>query len=101
MVQEKLRSLDDIFPGAKAEREQMADRGRVFAQKYLVFQGATADRRAAELFTHWKNMIRRAKVNKSDPLELAAHNALREWIEGIDAQIEFATTGDAPEWIAQ
>lgn len=86
--------LDELFPDAKKNLAKQVEDGLVFSQKYLVFSGPTSDPRARELFEHWTRQIRRARVPKDAPLqELAAHNALREWIEGIHAQIEFANQG--------
>lgn len=86
--------LDDIFPGAAKARAAAEEQGLVFAQKYLVFAGPTADPRARELLEHWTKAVRRARVPKgASAQEYAAHNAVREWIEGLHAQIEFAQQG--------
>ncbi len=86
--------LDDIFPGATRRRAEQEEKGLVFAQKYLVFSGPTSDPRARELLEHWTLAIRKARIPKNATVqELAAHNALREWVEGIHTQIEFAQQG--------
>lgn len=86
--------LDDIFPNAKKQRDAMAEKGLVFASKYLVFAGPTSDLRARELLEHWTRTVRKACIPKNATVqELAAHNALREWVEGIHTQIEFASQG--------
>lgn len=93
MAEEKANTqwLDDVFPGAEQKRAEMHERGLVFAQKYLVFSGPTADPRARELLEHWTRLVRAARIPRgSSAQEYAAHNALREWIEGIHQQIEFA-----------
>lgn len=83
--------LDELFPTARAQRETMQEKGLTFAQKYLVFSGPTADPRARELLEHWTNAVRNARIPRgASAQEYAAHNALREWIEGIHQQIEFA-----------
>lgn len=86
--------LDDLFPGATKRAEEQKEKGLVFAARYLVFAGPTSDPRARELFEHWTRSVRKASVPKDASLqELAAHNALREWVEGIHTQIEFAQQG--------
>lgn len=96
MAEEKTDTgwLDDIFPDAKKQREAQAEQGLIFASKYLVFAGPTSDPRARELLEHWTKAVRKARIPKNATAqELAAHNALREWIEGIHTQIEFASQG--------
>lgn len=84
--------LDDIFPDAKKQRDAQAELGLVFAAKYLVFAGPTSDPRARELLESWTSAVRKARIPKNAAVqELAAHNALREWVEGIHSQIEFAS----------
>lgn len=85
------QAWDDLFPGAKEKAEQQAHDGWLFAQNYLVFQGATADPRARTLLEQWTQMVRRkvVPVNASQG-ELAAANAIREFVEGLHAQIELA-----------
>lgn len=83
--------LEELFPGQAKAAATMKENGLVFASKYLVFAGPTADPRAREIFEHWTIAVRKARVPKTASLqELAAHNALREWVEGIWTQIEFA-----------
>lgn len=96
MAEEKANTdwLDDIFPGAAKARAAQEEKGLVFAQKYLAFAGPTSDPRARELLEHWTLAIRKARIPKNASVqELAAHNALREWVEGIHTQIEFASQG--------
>lgn len=86
--------LDDIFPDAKKQRAEAKEKGLVFASKYLVFAGPTSDPRARELLENWTRQVRRTPVPKgASAQEYAAYNALREWVEGIHAQIEFAQQG--------
>lgn len=85
---------DDIFPNAKKEREDQEEKGFIFSQKYLVFAGATADPRARELLEQWTQAVRRKVVPPAAGLgEHAAANGLREFIEGINAQVELAIKG--------
>lgn len=91
MDEEKNEWLEEIFPEAKQQREELFARGVDFAQRYLVFAGPTADRRAAELLEHWTRSVRRTRLKPgASPQEYAAHNALREFVEAIHAQIELA-----------
>lgn len=88
------QAWDDLFPGAKEKRDKQELDGWHFAQKYLVFAGATADPRARELLEFWTQMVRRKVVPPAAGLgEHAAANALREFVEGINAQVELAIKG--------
>ncbi len=49
---------DDLFPKAAEQRAEAKEKGLVFAQKYLVFGGKTADPRARELLEHWTRVVR-------------------------------------------
>ena len=83
--------LEDLFPNAKSQVAHMRAQGLTFAQKYLVFSGPTADPRARELLEHWTQKIRKTQIPKgASAQEYAAHNALREFVEAIQSQIEFA-----------
>lgn len=85
---------DWLFPEAEEQRAEIEEKGLVFAQRYLVFSGPTADPRARDLFEHWTRMARRQVINPSaSAQEYAYWNARREFIEGIAAQIEFANNG--------
>ena len=85
---------DWLFPKAKEQRAQQEENGLVFAQKYLVFSGPTSDPRARELLEYWTKTSRLARIPRAaSAQEYAAHNAFREFIEGIHAQIEFANQG--------
>lgn len=93
MVEEKREDwLDELFPNAKKQQAQMHEQGLVFAQRYLVFGGPTADPRARDLLEHWTQVVRTRRVPAgASAQEFATHNALREWVEGIHQQIEFAS----------
>lgn len=94
--------LEDLFPGADQRRKQTRDAALIIAQKYLVFSGPTADPRARDLLQLWTNAIRRAAVPKdASAQEYAAANALREFVEGLHAQIELArnTQGTSFDWL--
>jgi hypothetical protein len=85
---------DFLFPGAAQRRENEKQQGLVFAQKYLVFSGQTADPRARELLEHWTAQARKTRIPAgASAQEYAAHNAFREFVEGIWSQIEFANNG--------
>jgi len=85
---------DDIFPDAGKQRNELHEKGLVFAQKYLVFLGPTSDPRARELFEHWTRLVRNKRIPAgATAQEYAAHNAIREFVEGIHVQIEFANNG--------
>lgn len=92
MSEEKRPSwMDELFPNAKHAQAQIREKGLLFAQKYLVFSGPTADPRARELLEHWTQKIRKTQLPKGASVqEYAAHNAMREMIEAIHSQIEFA-----------
>lgn len=107
MVQQEkpeLSWLEELFPGAAQRAQQTREKALVVAQKYLVFSGATADPRARDLLEQWTATIRRVSVPKNaSAQEYAAVNALREWVEGIHAQIELAKTtqGGIPDWLTK
>lgn len=85
---------DWLFPQAEQQRAQQEERGLIFAQKYLVFSGPTADPRARELLEHWTKLVRRTRIPaNASAQEYAAANSFREFVEGIHAQIEFANNG--------
>ena len=89
-----MEKWDDIFPEAGKQRAELEQQSLVFAQKYLVFGGPTADPRARELLEHWTALARRARIPANASLgEYAAANAFRELVEGIHAQIDFANQG--------
>lgn len=91
MAEEK---VDWLFPDAGKQRAQQEEKGLVFAAKYLVFSGPTADPRARELLEHWTALVRKTPIPRGSSVqEYAAANALREWVEGIHSQIEFAQQG--------
>lgn len=82
---------DDLFPDAEKARAEQFVKGVNFAQRYLVFAGPTADRRAVELLAEWTQRVRRKAIAlDASPQEYAAHNAVREFVEGLHAQIELA-----------
>lgn len=99
MAEEKRSAdwLDDIFPRAKQQREIAETERLRFAQNYLVFHGPTSDPRARALLEHWTKFVRRTRPR---PEEVIAHNAIREWVEGIQAQIELASAASEPEWLS-
>lgn len=83
--------LSELFPNARAQQNEIRQKGLTFAQKYLVFAGPTSDPRARELLEQWTQKIRKTQIPKgASAQEYAAYNALREFVEGIWSQIEFA-----------
>lgn len=85
---------DWLFPQAEQQKAEREEKGLVFAQKYMVFGGPTADPRARELLEYWTTIARRTRIPVgASAQEYAAANAFRELIEGIHAQIEFAMKG--------
>lgn len=80
---------DWLFPGAQQQRKDLATKGLAFAQRYLVF---TRDTDAASLLAQWTDAVRKKPISPGASVqEYAAANALREFIEGIHAQIQTAT----------
>ena len=72
---------------AKKENEQSA---LVWAQKYLVFESGPAK----EILDFWARTTRSRKVApNASATELAYFNGVREFVEGVFAQIEFAKNG--------
>lgn len=93
MAEEK-DNIDWLFPDAPEQKALQEEKGLVFAQKYLVFKGPTSDPRARELLEHWTRLIRSKRIAAgATAQEYAAHNAMREFIEQIHLQIEFASNG--------
>jgi hypothetical protein len=90
-----VKEKDDwLFPKAAEQRAKQEEKGLVFAQKYLVFSGPTADPRARELLEHWTALVRKTPIPRDASVqEYAAANAFREFIEGLHSQIEFANNG--------
>ena len=85
---------DWLFPHKGAQQAEIKEKGLIFAQKYLVFSGPTADPRARELLEHWTTLVRNTPIPRGSSVqEYAAANAFREFIEGLHAQIKFANEG--------
>ena len=85
---------DWLFPDKERDRAELEQQGLLFAQRYLVFGGPTADARAKGLLEYWTAIARKKRIPaNASAQEYAAHNAFRELIEGIHAQIEFAQNG--------
>ena len=95
---------DWLFPDREKQKKDLHEHSLVFAQKYLVFGGPTSDPRAREILEHWTKVTRRTRLpDNASHGELAAHNALARFLEGIHAQIEFAQQGqNVPQpWTAK
>lgn len=85
---------DWLFPDRGQQKAELEEKGLIFAQRYLVFHGPTSDPRARELLAHWTRIARHKRIPANASVgEYAAHNAFRELIEGIHAQVEFAMSG--------
>lgn len=85
---------DWLFPEAGKQRAATEEKGLVFAQKYLVFSGPMSDPRARDLLEHWTAIARKTRIPAgATAQEYAAHNAFREFVEGVHSQIEFANKG--------
>lgn len=82
---------DDIFPKAKEQRAAMEEKGLIFSQHFLVF---ARDPAAKAVLAFWTQAVRRKTLSPAATVqEYAAHNAVREFVEGIHAHIEFANQG--------
>lgn len=93
MAEEKDGS-DWLFPKAEIQKAKQEEKGLLFAQRYLVFSGPTADPRARELLEHWTGIVRKTPIPRNASVqEYAAANSFREFIEGVWSQIEFASKG--------
>ncbi len=93
MAEEK-EGADWLFPHAEQQRAALEEKGLIWAQKYLLFSGPTSDPRARELLQYWTDMVRKKNIAPAASVqEYAAANALREFVEGIHTQIEFANKG--------
>lgn len=94
-----MEEKDWLFPHKEEQRAKQEEKGLIFAQKYLVFSGPTADPRARELLEHWTTLVRKTPIPRNASVqEYAAANAFREFVEGIWTQIEFANKGvNAPK----
>jgi hypothetical protein len=72
---------------AKKESDKAA---LLMAQKYLVFESGVAK----ELLEFWLRSSRCRKIAPNAPAqELAYHNGVREFVESIPLQIQFAKNG--------
>jgi hypothetical protein len=79
---------DWLFPNAAKDKEVSAVRALQIAQLYLCFE---RDENARKLLTMWTAKVRNLRVNLgATAQEYAAHNAVREFVEGIYQQIELA-----------
>jgi len=76
----------DSLPSAS--REMQRQKALDVARLYLVFK---EDARCRELLSIWDKTLRRRRIAADSSLQVyAAHNALRDFVEGIHEQIEFA-----------
>ena len=71
----------------KADDKQAA---LTFAQKFLVFESGAAK----DLLDHWTRQVRYMKIApQASATEFAYFAGVREFVEGIHLQIEFAKNG--------
>lgn len=84
------QSFDD-----RRNPQAAADERKAAALRFAsLYQGAFSTGAGRQLLEFWSTMIRQRKIPPSASLgELAYANGVREFVEGIHAQIEFAKTG--------
>lgn len=79
---------DWLFPNAEKDKAADATRALQIAQMYMCFE---LDGNARKLLAMWTAQVRNVKINKdATAQEYAAHNAVREFVEGIYQQIGLA-----------
>ena len=81
---------EDPFAQTTAKKKEVVDEALLFAQKYLIFESGVAK----DLLDFWTRTVRSRKIAPTASLgELAYYNGVREFIEGLHQQIEFAHNG--------
>jgi hypothetical protein len=83
---------DDPFQIANRPevKKEDANEALIFAQKFLIFESGPG----RDLLAHWSNVVRNRKISpNASHGELAYHNGVREFVEGLHQQIEFAHNG--------
>jgi hypothetical protein len=87
---------EDPFAQATNAKKEVVDEALIFAQKFLIFTSGPG----ADLLAHWSNVVRNRKVAPTAGLgELAYHNGMREFVEGLHQQIEFARNGGKSPYV--
>ena len=80
----------EIKRDAKAISKENAEAALIWAQKYKIFESGTAK----ELLDYWTRQVRHRKIAPSaSATKFAYHAGMREFIESIYLQIEFANNG--------
>jgi hypothetical protein len=78
------------FDARHVEKTEDKNAALIWAQKYKVFESGVAK----ELLDHWTRQVRHRKIAPSaGATEFAYHAGMREFIESIYLQIEFANNG--------
>jgi hypothetical protein len=81
---------EDPFAQTKSDKKEVVDEALVFAQKYLIFESGVAK----ELLEFWTRSVRDRKIAPSaSPQEYAYFTGVREFVEGLHQQIQFAKNG--------
>ena len=82
---------DWLFPKAEAQKAEQQQAAYNVAQNYLIFE---MDARGKAILSQWQDLARKKKIPAGASVqEYAAENAIREFVEGISAQIELAKRG--------
>jgi len=80
---------DPVSPDAKLEQHNKA---LAFAQLY--YATFVENKQGAQILEHWEKTLRKKRVPVNAPhTEYAATEAVRDFIEGIYSQIDFARSG--------
>lgn len=80
---------DPVAPDAKLEQHNKA---LAFAQLY--YATFVENKQGAQILEHWDKTLRRKRVPVNAPItEYAAVEAVRDFVEKIYAEIEFARSG--------
>src|ERR1017187_5059192 len=81
---------DNPFEIKKDVKKENADAAVIFAQKFKVFETGPAK----DMLDHWTRMVRyRNTAPSASATEFAYAAGVREFVEGIRLQIEFANNG--------
>ncbi len=87
MAAEDLNADDWLFPKASDQKAATAVEALKRAQLYLIFE--TGDGKT--LLKTWQDFVRGMKLAPNASVqEYAAANAVREFVEGVSKQIDFA-----------
>ena len=86
---------DDLFPNAEKQKAARTQEAVRIANLYQVFEHGPGK----ELLALWTKLVRSKKIPVDASVqEYAAHNANREFVEGIYQQLEFShNRGNSPQ----